>query len=141
IERDAQLDWSLLTQPQRLRVDTLDAFNVWLAQQLPVLADGVAAANIVDKPDAHYREAAGPTAAAIAEEDGTLAGPLRALLRSVDNDAEHLAKMLAALLSRRDQWLTHLAGEVPAGLRAVLESALQRLVDDQLAATAELCPP
>ncbi len=40
--RDAELDWTLLTQPQRLRVDTLDAFNVWLAQQLPVLADGVA---------------------------------------------------------------------------------------------------
>ena len=52
LARDAELEWALLTQPQRLRIDTLDAFNVWLAQQLPVLADGVAAADIVDKPDA-----------------------------------------------------------------------------------------
>src|SRR5512147_735728 len=101
--RDAELDWTLLAQPQRLRVDTLDAFNVWLAQQLPVMADGVAAASIVDKPDAHYREAAKRTVAAIAGDDAALASHLRALLRSVDNDAERLARMLAALLSRRDQ--------------------------------------
>ena len=28
IERDRAREWSLVTQPQRLRVDTLDAFNV-----------------------------------------------------------------------------------------------------------------
>src|SRR5436190_12052104 len=94
--RDAELDWTLLNQPQRLRVDTLDAFNVWLAQQLPVLADGVAAASIIDKPDEHYREAAKRTVAAIAGENATLALQLRALLRSVDNDAERLARMLGS---------------------------------------------
>ena len=138
--RDAELDWTLLTQPQRLRVDTLDAFNVWLAQQLPVLAGGVAAASIVDKPDDHYRHAAKRTVAAIAGDDVTLASHLRALLLGVDNDAERLARMLAALLSRRDQWLSHLAGGAVADLRAALEAALQRLVDDELATTAALCP-
>ena len=138
--RDAELDWMLLTQPQRLRVDTLDAFNVWLAQQLPVLADGVAAASIVDKPDAHYREAAKRTVATIAGDDLTLASHLRALLRSVDNDAERLARMLAALLSRRDQWLSHLASGDVNDVRTALEAALQRLVDDELATTRALCP-
>ena len=138
--RDAELDWTLLAQPQRLRVDTLDAFNVWLAQQLPVLADGVAAASIVDKPDRHYREAAKRTVAALAGDDATLAGHLRALLRSVDNDAERLARMLGALLSRRDQWLSHLAGGALEELRPALETALQRLVDDELTTTAALCP-
>ena len=138
--RDAELDWTLLIQPQRLRVDTLDAFNVWLAQQLPVLADGVAAASIVDKPDQHYREAAKRTVAAIAGDNATLASHLRALLRSVDNDAERLAKMLAALLSRRDQWLSHLAGGAVQELRPALETALQRLVDDELATAAAVCP-
>ncbi|MEO8465231.1 MAG: UvrD-helicase domain-containing protein [Gammaproteobacteria bacterium] len=139
--RDAELDWMLLTQPQRLRVDTLDAFNVWLAQQLPVLADGVAAASIVDKPDEHYREAAKRTVMAIAGDDLTLASHLRALLRSVDNDAARLARMLAALLSRRDQWLLHLASGDVEEVRPALETALQRLVDDELATTAALCPP
>ena len=138
--RDTELDWTLLTQPQRLRVDTLDAFNVWLAQQLPVLADGVAATSIVDKPDEHYREAAKRTVSAIASNDVTLASHLRALLRSVDNDAERLARMLSALLSRRDQWLAHLAGGAVEELRPALENALQRLVDDELAAAAALSP-
>ena len=141
IARDAELDWTLLAQPQRLRVDTLDAFNVWLAQQLPVLADGVAAASIVDKPDEHYREAAKRTVAAIAGDDDAIAPYLRALLRGVDNDVDRLARMLAALLGRRDQWLLHLAGGEVAELRASLEGALQRLVDDELAAAAALCPP
>ncbi len=140
IARDTELDWTLLTQPQRLRVDTLDAFNVWLAQQLPVLADGVAAARIVDKPDAHYRAAAQRTVAAIAGDDLALARHLRALLRNVDNDAERLARMLAALLSRRDQWLSHLAGGAVEEVRPALETALQRLVDDELGNTAALCP-
>ena len=51
IARDREHDWQLLAQPQRLRIDTLDAFNAWLARQLPVLADGVAAADVVDKAD------------------------------------------------------------------------------------------
>jgi ATP-dependent exoDNAse (exonuclease V) beta subunit len=140
VARDAELDWSLLSQPQRLRVDTLDAFNVWLAQQLPVLADGVAAANIVDRPDEHYREAAGRTVSGITGDDAALAGHLRVLLRSVDNDAARLVHMLATLLSRRDQWLAHLAGGASPELRAELETALQRLVDDQIATTAALCP-
>src|SRR5512143_1753108 len=129
--RDTELDWALLRQPQRLRVDTLDAFNVWLAQQLPVLAGGVAAANIVDKPDEHYREAAKRTVAAIAGDDVMLATHLRALLRGVDNDAARLARMLAALLARRDQWLSHLASGAVDALRPLLEAALQRLVDDE----------
>ena len=55
IARDRELDWQVLAQPQRLRIDTLDAFNAWLARQLPVLAGGVAAADVVDKPDDLHR--------------------------------------------------------------------------------------
>jgi len=47
---------------------------------------------------------------------------------------------LAALLSRRDQWLAHLAGGAVDDIRPALETALQRLVDDELATTAALCP-
>lgn len=31
VARDRALDWQVLAQPQRLRIDTLDAFNAWLA--------------------------------------------------------------------------------------------------------------
>ena len=137
IERDRALGWQLLAQPQRLRIDTLDAFNAWLARQLPVLADGVAAADVLDKADDLYREAARRSVAALAD-GGVLGDALRTLLRDVGNDCEQLEKLLAALLPRRDQWLRILAADAPA-LRRTLESALQRLVDDEIAAAAALC--
>ena len=111
IARDRALGWGLLALPQRLRIDTLDAFNAWLARQLPVLADGVAAADVVDKPEDLHREAARRCVAALADDDATLAESLRTLLRDVGNDCERLESLLAALLPRRDQWLRLLAGE------------------------------
>jgi hypothetical protein len=137
VQRDSLLDWALLAQPQRLRIDTLDAFNVWLSQQLPVLSDGVAAAAIVDKADAYYAQAARRTIAAVMGDDPAFLDNLRTLLRNVDNDTERLERLLAALLPRRDQWLPRLAGRATAELRAS-SGALQRLVDEGLAGAA-LC--
>jgi ATP-dependent helicase/nuclease subunit A len=137
LARDRAHDWQLLAHPQRLRVDTLDAFNAWLARQLPLLADGVAAADVVDKPDQLYREAARRCVAAIGGDDAALTEALRTLLRDVGNDCERLEQLLAALLPRRDQWLRLLAAE-PQALRSSLEGALQRLIDDELARAAAL---
>src|SRR5688500_20272719 len=95
IARDRAHDWQLLAQPQRLRIDTLDAFNAWLARQLPVLADGVAAADVVDKPDELHREAARRCVAAVAGDDAALARALRVLLRAVGNDCAQLEQLLA----------------------------------------------
>jgi ATP-dependent exoDNAse (exonuclease V) beta subunit len=138
IARDRQLEWQMLAQPQRLRIDTLDAFNAWLARQLPVLADGVAAAAVVDKADELYREAARRCVAGVSGDDAELTASLRTLLRDVGNDCAQLERLLAALLPRRDQWLRLLAGGSLA-MRPLLESALQRLVDDEIAAAAALC--
>lgn len=136
LARAARLDWRLLEQPQRLRIDTLDAFNAWLARQLPVLADGVAAARILDKAEDLYRLAARRTVAAIGGDDNSLTPSLRTLLRGVDNDCEQLEKLLAALLPRRDQWLRVVAADAADALLPVLEAALARLVTDELAAAA-----
>jgi len=134
---DREHDWQLLAQPQRLRIDTLDAFNAWLARQLPVLADGVAAADVVDKADDLYAEAARRCVEAITGDDTTIARAVRTLLRDVANDCAALEQLLAALLPRRDQWLRVLA-DGSVALRPLLEGALQRLVDDELTAAAAL---
>jgi ATP-dependent helicase/nuclease subunit A len=139
LARAAPLEWRLLEQPQRLRIDTLDAFNGWLARQLPVLADGVAAARILDKADEIYRLAARRTVAAVGADDESLTMSLRTLLRGVGNDCEQLERLLAALLPRRDQWLRIVAAGGASNLRPTLEGALQRLIDDELAAAAALC--
>ncbi len=140
IARDRALDWRLLEQPQRLRMDTLDAFNGWLARQLPVLADGVAAAAVVDKAEDLYREAARRCVAGITGDDVALAASLRTLLHDVGNDCDQLERLLAALLPRRDQWLRLLSAD-DFELRPWLEGALQRLVDDEIAGAAALLEP
>ena len=136
VERDERRDWAVLAQPQRLRIDTLDAFNVWLAQQLPVLSGGVAAARIPDDAREYYRRAAQRTVATVSSA-GEPGESLRTVLRGVD-DLTELEKLLVALLAKRDQWLPHLVGRDPAELRPELEAALRRLVDDELAPLAPL---
>jgi ATP-dependent exoDNAse (exonuclease V) beta subunit len=139
IERDEQRGWGLLAQPQRLRIDTLDAFNAWLAQQLPVLADGVAAATIVDHADDYYRRAARNTVATVASA-GEPGDSVR-VLASVFDDLAQLEKLLAKLLARREQWLERFAVADAAALRPLLEGALRRLADDELGALAPLTDP
>jgi ATP-dependent helicase/nuclease subunit A len=137
--RAAELGWSLEAQPQRLRIDTLDAFNVWLAQHLPLLADGVAAADIVDDAEHFYRDAARRTLDTI-EEQTPVGNAVRVLLASLDNDFRMLETLLSGLLPRRDQWLDHFAAPGAGETRAALEQALQRLVEDQLDAVAAAWP-
>jgi ATP-dependent exoDNAse (exonuclease V) beta subunit len=140
VARDAARDWSLLAQPQRLRIDTLDAFNVWLAQQLPLLADGVAAARIVEDATELYRRAAQRTLQAVGESSAVGAA-VRTLARSFGNDFAALESLLATLLPKRDQWLAQLVQSSDEELRPLLERALRRLVDEHVAHLAELWPP
>jgi ATP-dependent exoDNAse (exonuclease V) beta subunit len=130
---DAERGWSLADVPQRLRIDTLDAFNVALARRLPLLAGGVAAATIAEDASDESRVAARRAVSEL-PADGELGASLRELLRSLDNDQAGLERLLAELLPRREQWLGHLAGRDAAELRAQLELALQRLVGDELEA-------
>lgn len=137
--RDAELGWSLQSLPQRLRIDTLDAFNVALARQLPLHADGVAAAAIAEDAAVQYREAARRTVAELGD-DGVLGASLARLLASLDNDQAALERLLGSLLPKREQWLRHLVGRAGPALRGELESALERLAADELDALCAKWP-
>ncbi|HEX6999083.1 MAG TPA: UvrD-helicase domain-containing protein [Gammaproteobacteria bacterium] len=137
--RDAALGWSLRDQPLRMRIDTLDALNVWLARQLPLLAGGVADARIVEDAAEQYRLAARRTAAEVAAAT-PLGDALRALLRSFDHRLASLEALLADLLPKRDQWLELVAGPGGDALRATLEGALERLAAEQADALAARWP-
>ena len=54
LARDRQRGWSMTEQPARLKIDTLDALNVWLAQRLPVSSGGIGAARIVEDASSLY---------------------------------------------------------------------------------------
>jgi ATP-dependent exoDNAse (exonuclease V) beta subunit len=130
LARDQAQGWHLELEPQQLRIDTVDALNGWLARRLPLAAGAVAGLDLVDDARHLYRLAARRTVAAL-DGDDALAQALQTLLGVLDARLSHLETLLAELAPHRDQWLRHIRPGAAAGpLRARLESALQRLVDD-----------
>ena len=53
--------WDLVNHPGRLRIQTLDAFNFWLASQLPVTAKAGGVLRVDDRPEELYQSAARAT--------------------------------------------------------------------------------
>ncbi|HEY7672783.1 MAG TPA: UvrD-helicase domain-containing protein [Gammaproteobacteria bacterium] len=135
--RDAELGWALLEQPQRLRIDTLDAMNAWLARRLPLLAGGVADAKLTESPARLYAEAARRTLQKLGDDD-PVAAALRVLLPSADNSVARFEKMLAALLPTRDRWLRSIVAVDADLLRARLDASLETHGVDLLAAAEGL---
>ena len=139
LARDQAQGWELLTQPQRLRINTLDALNAWLAQQLPMLSGGVAGARILEDSRDFYGLAARRLLEQLAE-DSPLGRALKRLLEHSNAGIERLEVLLAGLLPTRDQWLHYLTGSDDEHLRRALEAARERLIADELAALADALP-
>src|SRR5579862_3513050 len=53
--RDRQLGWELMQNPARLRIQTVDALNHWIAQASPVAARSAPSLQISDAPIALYQ--------------------------------------------------------------------------------------
>ena len=137
LDRDQARGWAVIEHPQRLKIDTLDSLNAWLAQRLPLLAGGVAGARIVEAgAQDHYALAARRLVDRL--EDATPTGTaLRRILEHAHGGVERMEALLAGLLGTRDQWLPHLLEA--DGIEA-LEHALRRLIDDELAALRDVLP-
>ncbi|HUG99189.1 MAG TPA: UvrD-helicase domain-containing protein [Gammaproteobacteria bacterium] len=141
LARDRELGWGLRDNPRRLRVETIDALNAWLARQLPMSSRLGAAPVIADDAEPVYRQTAREIllAAGGAEDHGPHAAALLAHLGGRFSQAEAL---LIAMLKARDHWLGRIIGRSgadPAALRATLDRAVRHFVEDELRrARAEL---
>jgi ATP-dependent exoDNAse (exonuclease V) beta subunit len=114
----------LQSQPSRLRIETIDAFNSWLANQLPIAAGAGAGLRIQTENAPSYREAA---RRALAHQAGDQFG--RAVDRVLELDDQRwrtLVKLIAEMLPSRDRWLPLLAGRLQAA-SAIDESQLARV--------------
>jgi hypothetical protein len=129
----------LLSNPQRIRIDTLDALNSWLAQQLPLLSGGVAGADIAENAMNLYRLAARRTLDRLGEPDN-LGRALRTLLNAVDNSLERLETLLAAVLPSRDQWLRHMLGDHDEEFLTRLTQGLTDLCGEHVGRLQALVP-
>ncbi len=83
----------------RLRIETIDAFCLSLARQLPVPSQFGVAPGITDDPEPLYREAAWRTASAFGNP------AVARLLAHLDNNVGTAVSLLAGMLRKRDQWL------------------------------------
>lgn len=135
LTRDAQLDWQLLRNPQRLNLRTIDSLATQLAHRLPVTSTLGAPTGLVEKADALYQEAARRFIDAHLES-------LDLVLLHLGNKLGRAQNLLAELLARRDQWKRHVynAGDDHDELRMVLEGMLAELVESRLDNLCALVP-
>ncbi len=146
LERDEQLGWNLLQNPNRLKIQTIDAFCSSLASKMPILSQFGVLSSIAEDTGALYEAAANNLLKAI-EWDEPWSEAVRILLGHLDNNLGLAKRLLAAMLSHRDQWLPYIDSTfsiqesrafLELGLKAVTEEALFSLVDSIPSGSTEI---
>ena len=140
---DAARGWQLLAQPARLRIQTIDSLNHWLAGRLPILSRAGASLSIGARPEELYARAARATIAEL-DSGAPLAEALATVLEHLDNEVDRLEPLLATMLASRDRWLRLVLkgalGAAEGELREALEDALRSLVAAELGRAASRLP-
>lgn len=132
---DKVAEWSLLDNPQRLLIRTIDSFNHYLARTMPVASQLGPVPAPAEHTRALYREAARRV---LARADGNdeLAGGVERLLLWRDHRSQEIEDLLVELLGKREQWLRAL-GRSGRPDRAIFEQVLCEVVTDQLRAARQ----
>ena len=129
--RSEALGWNLLATPGRLRIQTIDSLNRWLARQLPVAARAIGDLEITQRPLVLYRQAA-RRALTDAESDPRLQPDVDTLFERLDNDFGRFERLLTAMLAARAHWLPRLLRDAQPGLGARVEASLTAIVQERL---------
>ena len=113
LQRNTQLGWCLLEQPNRLKIQTIDSFAMTLARQMPLASGFDPELNLTEAADELYEQAADLLAMKLYTAD-PLAGEIAAFLRQCGNDQSRARKLIAGMLARRDQWIGMVSAVVAA---------------------------
>ncbi len=97
--------WDLLQQTNRLRIITIDSLCQSIAQAIPLLEQQIAYAQITDKAQRYYTQAA-RQCIRYALETEEYQTAIKTLLLHVDNKIERLSQLFESLLTYREQWIT-----------------------------------
>lgn len=106
IAHDKDCNWNLLRNPSRLRVQTIDSFCFYLANQMPVLSR-VGGNPILSENVEHIYHHAIANTLSMLDKGGELSNDISLLLQHLDNNTNKVEKLLADLLNKRDQWVSH----------------------------------
>lgn len=132
IEADIDRGWNLDRHPGRLRIQTIDSFNIYLANQLPI-SSRVGGDLSVTTDVAPLFQAAIRRTLSIIEEDSDEGASVRALFSHLDNDLSRIEPLLLSLLHKRDQWSDSLNVLLSDPLHA--QNALKHFIDELAAET------
>jgi ATP-dependent helicase/nuclease subunit A len=134
-EHAARLGWGIDESAARLRIQTIDSFNSYLAHTLPITSRSGFSRGIAEEPEDLYRSAA-RDAMRYAEADPTVRPHLERVLRRLDDNWSRLEELIAEMFGRRAEWLPNLlTGEelipyVETSLRDVVAGELVKAVGD-----------
>lgn len=131
LQQDRRQGWELLQNPTLLSIQTIDSFNAGLVNKMPWLSRFGGIPELAEDADPLYLQAAENVLQHLGRNRAG-SEQLRLLLIHLDNRMERLQQMLVDMLRRRDQWLRHLVDIRSGDPQAVLETALARLIEDQL---------
>ena len=123
LARDAERGWQILSQPSRLRMQTIDSLNASITRQMPLLARFGAQPESVDDASTLYREAAQELLGRVNDGD-EVAADVATLLTHLDNNTAVTESLLADVLRSRDHWLRNLR---QMHERETLEATLARV--------------
>lgn len=142
LEKDKQLNWQLIKNPNRLRILTIDALATFLCRQTPVLTQFGIQPPICEDATAHYLEASRQFILYLTQTK-TLQPYLSHLLLHLDNQATKLENLFAHLLSQREQWLSHILQTYSVdtnSLKKALENSLKHVVLEKLLQASDALP-
>src|SRR5215469_11278768 len=125
--------WKIDSEPQSLRIQTIDSFNYWLASQLPVASRAGGVLTVTEAAGELYQRAARRTLTD-AEKDPMLAPDAQLLFERTDNHWMYLERLIAQMLQQRGHWLRFVAGEDPQALCRRVNQSLAHLARARLAA-------
>jgi len=140
LAREQSCGWNLLLNPARLRIETIDALNHFLASRLPVSARCGPRIEIAASPPVLYRRAARRTLAAALRE-AALIPAAELIFARLDGSWRRLEDLLASMLEGRSHWLPRMLSAREPGLEQRVLRSLQAIVRVELAAAAAQLPP
>jgi ATP-dependent helicase/nuclease subunit A len=125
--------WDIAELPLRLRIQTIDSLNQYLASQgtAGATADGL---QVTERPR-RLHERAARRAMFDAERDPDLRDAMGMIFERLDNRWERAEQLLADLLERRAQWLPALLATSPDELAARVGASLRAIAAEALASS------
>jgi len=138
-EHAARHGWRLEETSGALRIQTIDAFNHWLACELPLSARVGGTLRVTESARPLYERTARRVLAML-EADAASLPAVTLLFERHDNQWLRLERLIADMLEQRSHWLPSLLREAPETLAARLTSALEALVRTRLGELCALLP-